>query len=146
MPLRLPYLPERRHRSAANGFTLIEIMVALAVVAILASIALPSYAAYVKKSRARGAAADLATLAMNMENKLQLQLSYPVYESAVEATATLFPGWSASMSANFKYTVKSTSSSYELKASGLGTLSDCSLTLTSTGSRTASSACGFESW
>ena len=54
-------------RGAAGGFTLIELMVVVAVVAILASIALPSYQESVRKSRRAQAKADLVEYAQLAE-------------------------------------------------------------------------------
>lgn len=49
------YTPRTTRRQRSNGFTLIELMIAVAVVALLAVIALPSYTQYVVSSnRAEG--------------------------------------------------------------------------------------------
>ena len=56
-----------KKRGAAGGFTLIELMVVVAVVAILASIALPSYQESVRKSRRAQAKADLVEYAQLAE-------------------------------------------------------------------------------
>jgi type IV pilus assembly protein PilE len=57
-PLRKHGLPQ-----AQRGFTLIEVMIVVAVVAILAAIALPSYQGQVRKSRRAEAQSHLMALA-----------------------------------------------------------------------------------
>jgi len=51
----------------AKGFTLIELMIAIVVVAILTSLALPSYNDYVLRSRFTEATGNLADLRVKME-------------------------------------------------------------------------------
>ena len=61
----------------ALGFSLIELMVAIAIIAILAGIALPSYQSYVQKSKLRAAQADVVAMSLAIENIYQRTLSYP---------------------------------------------------------------------
>ncbi|HSX51351.1 MAG TPA: prepilin-type N-terminal cleavage/methylation domain-containing protein, partial [Cellvibrio sp.] len=49
-------------RSKQGAFTLIEMMITVAIVAILAAIALPAYNSYIIKSEIRTAQADLLAL------------------------------------------------------------------------------------
>ena len=57
----------RRHK---GGFTLIELMITVAVVAILATIALPSYALFMKKSRRGDAESTLMDIAQRQQQYL----------------------------------------------------------------------------
>ncbi|UEX20212.1 type IV pilin protein [Stenotrophomonas sp. SI-NJAU-1] len=60
----------------ARGFTLIELMITVAVVAILAAVAIPSYSEHVRKSRRAQAKADLVELAQQLERFHTVQNTY----------------------------------------------------------------------
>lgn len=70
------YAPLKRVRCKVGGFTLIELMIAVAVVGILAAIAYPSYVDSVRKSRRGQAKADLLELTQLAERHRTVNNSY----------------------------------------------------------------------
>jgi len=64
------------HRSRRNGFTLLELLITVAVVAILAAIALPSYSQYVIRANRAQAKQFLQDIANREEQYLLDQRSY----------------------------------------------------------------------
>ena len=59
-----------------SGFTLIELMIAVVVVAILSAIALPSYRDYITRGKISEATANLADLRVKMEQYFQDNRTY----------------------------------------------------------------------
>lgn len=55
----------------ARGFTLIEVMITVAIAAILAAVALPAYNAYIQRSRVPVALDNLSAYATRMEQRYQ---------------------------------------------------------------------------
>lgn len=69
-------------RTNTRGFTLIEVMITVAIVAILASVALPSYSAYLQRSRVPVALDGLSAYQTRMEQRYQDVGSYANASSA----------------------------------------------------------------
>ena len=59
-----------------RGFTLIELMIVVAIVGILATIAIPSYNDYITRSKLQEAASTLADLRVKMEQAFMDNRSY----------------------------------------------------------------------
>ncbi len=139
-----------KSRRRYGGFTLIELMVVIAILGILLAMAIPAYRDYVLRSKVRAAQADLAALSMNAENFLQRQLAYN--GTAADLTAEViaeFPGWSPAQGAdfNYKYTPDPVApgipNSYIVEAVWLGDarLSGCELSLSSANVKEMTDGC-----
>ena len=61
---------------AGRGFTLIELMIVVAIVALLATVAYPSYAAHVRRGKIAVALSELTTVRVRMEQYYQDNRSY----------------------------------------------------------------------
>ncbi|CAG2135303.1 type IV pilin protein [Ralstonia mannitolilytica] len=75
----------------AAGFTLVELMITVAIIAILAAIAYPSYQQYVLKSHRIDAKTALLDLATRQERYFTLQNVYASSPSALGYGAASFP-------------------------------------------------------
>ena len=75
-----------RSRPRAHGFTLVEVMIVVAIIGILASIALPSYTQYVVQARRTEAQAVLMELAQRQERR---RVNNPQYGPRGTVTDTL---------------------------------------------------------
>jgi len=71
-------LPPSRRRSIgqAHGFTLIEVMIVVAIIGILSAIAYPAYTDYVRRSRIAEATGELSALRVRLEQFYQDNRNY----------------------------------------------------------------------
>jgi type IV pilus assembly protein PilE len=103
------FCPRANFTRKAAGFTLLELMVTAAIVAILAGIAMPSYSGYLMKGRIPEATGGLAARQAMMEQYYQDMLTYVGSPACTSAEATNF---------TFSCEGTPTASAYVLKATG----------------------------
>jgi type IV pilus assembly protein PilE len=106
-----------KHPSLQRGFTLIELMIFVAIFAVLAAIAVPSYNSYVKKSRRADARSLLQAAAIAQE---KFRLSNATFASATTSLAPPCPTSGACPSEQGHYVLATptavTGSTYTLTA------------------------------
>lgn len=95
-------------RDAQQGFTLIELMIVVAIVGILAGVGYPSYTAYIEKARRSDGHLGLMNASQAMERCRATKFSY--------ATCTLPAHLQESEEGNYTITAATTASTYQLTA------------------------------
>lgn len=133
-------LHPNKHRlqaiSPAHGFTLIEVMIVVAIVAILSAVALPAYQNYVIRGKIPDATSVLAANQTRLEQWFQDQRSYlsgTVCGGNVAASNT-------TASTNFDFTCAATATTFTLTATGKSSMSGFSYTVDQAGTRTTTIA------
>jgi type IV pilus assembly protein PilE len=116
----------------AGGFTLIELMIVVVVVAILAALALPSYRDYVLRGQLTDARTFLSTTAARMEQFYQDNRSYA---NAGGACGAALPTTAETPHFTFTCTLSSANQAYTLRADGVGSTANFRFTIDQTGSR-----------
>ena len=106
-----------------DGFTLIELMIVVAVVAILASVALPAYSDYITRGKIPEATSALAAKRVQMEQWFQDERTYvgaPVCAAADTTTSKYF---------KFSCNPAPTASTFVLEAVGQDSMSGFTYTV-----------------
>ncbi|MCJ8161090.1 type IV pilin protein [Acinetobacter zhairhuonensis] len=118
------------------GFTLIELMIVVAIIAIFAAIAIPSYSRYIVASHRTEAQAAMLTLAQFLESKYNASFSYPAVAdipTALKSPANVTTYYT------FSINVANSSQTYTITATPTNAQSDSlcgTLTLKEDGAKT----------
>lgn len=138
-------------RARHNGFTLIELMITVAIVGILTSVGYPSYQSYIQKAKRSEAQAALVSMATAMEQwRVENNNDYSGVTVGTGATAIFTDRVPTDGSGTQSYTLSIptlAAGNYTLKATPYGTQvgDECGdLTLDSTGVKASST--GTNCW
>ena len=110
-----------REMSVFGGFTLIEVMITVAVIAIIAAVALPSYIDYAMRGKLVEAKTNLSDMRTRLEQYFLDNRAYPnaciAYASGAPPAGKIYLPASIK---NFAITCALTDTTYTVTATGLG--------------------------
>ena len=118
------------------GFTLIEVMIVVAIIAILASVAVPAYTDYVLRGKIPEATSSLATKRVQMEQWFMDTRSYAGAPACNSDTSNKYFDISCSAS---------TATTYTLQAVGKGTMTGFTFTIDQSNGK-ATTITGVTGW
>ena len=115
--------------SRSSGFTLIEVMITVAIVGILAAVALPAYTQYVQRANVTEAVSGLSDMRVKLEQYFQDQRQY----TGACAAGTVAP---VPVTKNFAFTCVLAATTYTVTASGVGSMGSFAYTVDQAGTKT----------
>lgn len=115
--------PHRSRHARQTGFTLIEVMITVAIIAILAAVALPAYNDYIRRSSVTEAFGFLSDYRVKMEQYFQDNRNYGTTAGGACANGGVAPSWNTFAPPNRKYfdfscAVGAATSAYTVTATG----------------------------
>lgn len=125
-----------------SGFTLIELMIVVAIIGILASISYPNYRDYVLRSEESLAKTSLVELSVNLERYFSENNSYEDADTSLVFSSTV-PANSSNVTHNITLAVTNSGSQYTLTATPVDTTQSV-LTLDSSGLRKQGTTIGWD--
>ncbi len=114
--------------AASRGFTLIEVMITVALLGILVAVALPNYSSYVQRSRVPAALEGLNSYFTRMEQRYQDVANYGTGSTCGVTTLPSAAGFSFSCTTNGQ--------TFTATATGTGNMSGYGYTINQQGVRT----------
>ena len=132
-----------------QGFSLIELMIAIVIVGIITAIAIPNYSDYVTRSRVPEATAGLGDIRVRIEQFYQDNRTYPTGGCVVAPTAPSATQLQVPLGQNFDFACGApTATTYTVQANGKGSMAGFQYTLDQFNGRTSnfSGAAATNGW
>jgi type IV pilus assembly protein PilE len=127
----------RMHLKPQSGFSLIELMVVVAIISILSAIAIPAYQDYVTRGKVPDATSYLATKRTKMEQFFQDNRTYVGTECPTTTDSAT--------SKNFDFTCVATATTFTATATGKAGMTGIAYTVNQTGAKTSTVSSGAPS-